>query len=85
MKKIEILRENFSERLYFAGNEMGSNLSGQPYLITGNAVLEDAKVLFWDFENKIIQGSYNLCVHINMKKICWFISILSAKNFLKLV
>jgi hypothetical protein len=81
VKKIKILKENFSERLYFAGNEMGSNLSGQPYLIPENAVPEDAKVLFWDFENKIIQGSYNLCAYQYEENMLVHIDFISKEFF----
>ena len=60
---------------------MGSNLSGQPYLIPVNAVPEDAKVLFWDFENKIIRGSYNLCEYQFEENMLVHIDFISKEFF----
>ncbi len=81
MKKIEILKESFVERLYFTGPDMRNNLSEQPYLIPVNAVPEDAKVLFWDFENKIIQGSYNLCEYQYEENMLVHIDFISKEFF----
>jgi len=37
------------------------DLSGQSFSRIENAVPEDKKVLFWDFENKLIRGCFTLC------------------------
>ncbi len=60
---------------------MRNNLSEQPYLIPVNAVPEDAKVLFWCFENKIIQGSYNLCEYQNEENMLVHIDFISKEFF----
>jgi hypothetical protein len=81
MDSVKILKEDFLNTLSYQRKSMSNDISGQIYTDIENDVPSEFKLENWDFNNRIISGTYMLCNYHYEGNALVFIDYLKEERF----